>query len=169
MKKELLELFCLPEEDKLSEISVELLEKYEKDLDAVIGECSNYRQKVECQMRKKVYEPRMKELAQKLFDDFPDADFLATLYRQCHEDDSGNCWWGTEDWMIKPFPGLPEKKAKLSKEQEKIHEEIQNLFCKLYPNWTFDDETDAYWDGRAESYYGLTRNLEAVRKDHGED
>jgi hypothetical protein len=167
-KKTLLELLSFPAEKTLPETDVEKLKAYDKDLDNLIEQLTDYKEKVKEQLDEKANKPRLKELAQKLFDLCPESNFLAFLERACDDDDSGNCFWTTEEGACDIFPDV-EEEITLSKEMDAVYEEALNLFEEIYPDLNFDDDDNAYWDSRPTAYYGLNRNMEAVYWDTEEE
>lgn len=167
-KKTLLELLSFPAEKILPETDVEKLKAYNKDLDKLIDQLTDYKEKVEEQLDEKENKPRLKELAKKIFDAYPEAEFIAILERSCHDDDSGNCSWRT-DGAEDPLPGIEDDDpARWTKEIESAYEELCDLFTRLYPDLNFDDEENAWWH-RPTAYYGIDRDYDPARWGDEED
>ena len=161
-KKTLLELLSFPAEKVLPEIDAEKLKAYDEDLDKLIDQLTDYKGKVKEQLDEKKNKPRLKELAQKLFDFRPESNFIAFLERVCDDDDSGNCYWRTQEGADIIFPDVEDDIVELSDEMDALYEEALELFEEIYPDLNFDDDDNAYWDSRPTAYYGLNRDMEAV-------
>lgn len=168
-KKTLLELLSFPAEKILPEIDVEKLKAYNEDLDKLIDQLTSYKEKVKEQLDEKENKPRLKEIAQKLFNLCPESNFIAFLERVCDDDDSGNCYWRTQEGADIVFPDVEDDIVELSDEMDALYEEALELFEEIYPDLNFDDDDNAYWDSRPTAYYGLNREMEAVYWDTEEE
>ena len=162
-KKALLELLSFPAEKTLPGTDVEKLKAYEKDLNKILDQLASYKEKIREQLREKEVEPRLKEVAQVIFDAYPEVEFIAILERYCSDDDSGNCYYCTET-TNNVFPDIDEDDdpSRWTKEVESAYEELCNLFTELYPDLNFDDEDNAAFC-RPKAYYGIDREFDAAR------
>lgn len=164
MKKELLELLGLPTEKILAKCGVKDLKDYKKTLDKTMAEFRKYERELKKLMKEKVDQPRLEELAKKIFDAYPEAEFIAILERACMDDDSGNCRWYTRD-AENPLPDIEEEdndSSKWTKEIRDAYEELCEIFTRLYPDLNFDDEENAWWH-RPDAYYGIDKDFDAAR------
>lgn len=147
------------------------IEELHKIVKTCVEELENYADKLHDLIVEVANIPKMKELLEEFFNSHPEIKFIGFVNRVCGDDDSGNCFWSDDTWG-QIFIDNNDEVVEISEEQlsELIREQASELFTESYPGLSFEGEDNAYWDSRADQWYGITRDMKpAFWADYDED
>ena len=107
--------------------------------------------------------PKMKSILDDIFNSHPEVKFIGFVNRICRDDDSGNCTWGDSFWdqiFIDDNDEVIE--LEISSELRNKLRNASSIFEESYPDLSFEGGDNAYWDSRADQWYGITRDMKAA-------
>jgi len=171
MKSSIIEKLKLPDLNKKRDWKAEEIEELHKTVMAYVTELEIYSNELHGLIVEVINIPKMKELLDKFFKSHPEVKFIGFVNRVCRDDDSGNCSWGDSEWD-QIFINYNDEVIEIPKDQlsESIREQASDLFTESYPGLSFEGEDNAYWDSRADQWYGITRDMmPAFWADYDED
>ena len=171
MKESIIEKLELPDLSKKRDWKAKEIKELQEKVETYVKELGDYTTKLYDLVVEVVNIPKMKELLGEFFNSHPEIKFIGFVNRVCGDDDSGNCSWGDSTWD-QIFINNNDEVVEISEKQlsEFIREQASELFTESYPDLSFEDEDNAYWDSRADQWYGITRDMKpAFWADYDED
>ena len=169
--KSIIEKLELPDLNKKKDWKAEEIKELHEKVEAYVRELENYADKLYDLVVEVVNIPKMKGLLDEFFNSHPEIKFIGFVNRVCGDDDSGNCSWGDNNWD-QIFINNNDKVVEISEEQlsKLIRKKASKLFTESFPELSFEGEDNASWDGRADQWYGITRDMKpAFWADYDED
>ena len=169
--KSIIEKLELPDLNKEGDWEAEEIKELHEKVKTYVRELENYTGKLHNLIVEVINIPKMKELLGEFFNNHPEIKFIGFVNRVCRDDDSGNCSWGDSTWE-QIFIDNNDEVVEISEKQlsEHIRKQVSKLFTESYPELSFEGDDNAYWDTRADQWYGITRDMKpAFWADYDED
>lgn len=169
--KSIIEKLELPDLNKKGDWKAEEIKELNEKVETCVRELENYTNKLHDLVVEVVNIPKMKELLDEFFNNHPEIKFIGFVHRVCRDDDSGNCSWGVSTWK-QIFINNNDEVVEVSEDQlsEPSRRQASELFTESYPELSFEGDDNAYWDSRADQWYGITRDMKpAFWADYDED
>ena len=143
--------------------TAEEIEELSKKVQTYHEELTNYSSELHKLEVEIVNIPKIKSILEDIFNSHPEVKFIGFVNRMCEEDDSGNCIW-TDAFWDQIFIGDNNEVIELEI-SSKLRDKLRNassIFEESYPDLSFEGDNNAYWEGRADQWYGITRDMKTA-------